>query len=321
MDIRQLRYFIAISEERSLSAASQRLGVAQPSLSQHVIKLESEFNVALIERSSRGILLTEAGELLVRHARGICAGMDRCVEEVRHSGSILRGPVALGIPPSISMVMSVPLAETIRLELPQVRLQAIEAMSGFIKAWIEDHTVEIGFLYDLDNKSHFRAAHILDEELCLFSAPDNWPLDTPPGQPVRLADLRHLEMILPSPTHGLRKTIDRYAQSQGIALSVVIEMDAMTQIKELVARGSGHTILSPAASNDFVMRGELVTSPIVAPVMQRPVYLAHNPDRAMSPACSAVRRIAIDVARELVGRGIWKARLSPELSRDRPPDP
>lgn len=315
MDIRHLRYFIAISEERSLSAASQRLGVAQPSLSQHVIKLEEELNVKLIVRSPRGILLTEAGALLVRHAREICASMDRCLTEVRQSSTVLGGKVAFGMPPSISMVLSVPLAETVRIELPFVRLQAIEAMSGFIKAWIEDQTVEIGFLYDLANARHFSVRHLLDEHLCFYSAPDAWPLDTEPGVPVPLASLSAFDLILPSPTHGLRKTIERYAQGNGTELNVVIEMDALTQIKELVARGSGYTILAPAAAYDFVARKELVKTPIVEPCMHRPVYLVHNPARAMTSACRAVERITIDVARELVRRGIWEGVLHPDLEQ------
>jgi LysR family nitrogen assimilation transcriptional regulator len=315
MDIRHLRYFIAISEERSLSAASHRLGVAQPSLSQHVIKLEEELNVKLIARSPRGILLTEAGALLVRHAREICASMDRCLADVRQSGSVLRGRVAFGMPPSVSMVLSVPLAETVRVELPFVRLQAMEAMSGFIKSWIDDQTAEIGFLYDLENVRHFRARHILDERLCFFSAPDAWPLGSEPGVPVPLAALGPLDLILPSLTHGLRKTIERFAHSNGIELNVVIEMDALTQIKELVARGSGYTILAPAAAYDFVARNEIVKSPIVSPVMHRPVYLVHNPARAMSIACRAVEQITLEVAEDLVRRGIWEGILFSERDK------
>ncbi len=314
MDIRHLRYFIAISEERSLSAASQRLGVAQPSLSQHVIKLEKELKLKLIVRSPRGILLTEAGALLVRHAREICASMDRCLADVRHSGAVLGGKVAFGMPPSISMVLSVPLAETVRVELPLVRLRAIEAMSGFIRTWIEDQTVEIGFLYDLENAKHFHARHVLDEHLCFFSAPDAWPLDVDPGVPVPLTSLRALDLILPSPSHGLRKTIERYARSNGIELNVVIEMDALTQIKELVARGSGYTILAPAAAYDFVARNEIVKAPIIAPSMHRPVYLVHNPARAMTSACHAVEHITIEVTRDLVRRGIWEGVLHPDMN-------
>jgi LysR family nitrogen assimilation transcriptional regulator len=241
--------------------------------------------------------------------------MDRCIADVRQSGSVLRGTVAFGMPPSVSMVMSVPLAEVVRLELPQVRMQAIEAMSGFIKSWIEDQTVEIGFLYDLEHKQHFRSIHILDEQLCFFSAPDAWPLESEPGAPAPLASLQSLDLILPSPSHGLRKTIERYAQSNGVELSVVIEMDALTQIKELVARTSGYTILAPAAAYDFVSRGELVKAPIVAPSMTRPVYLVHNPARPMSAACRAVEKITIDVARDLVRRGIWEGALNPNLDQ------
>lgn len=313
MDIRHLKYFIAISEERSLSAAAQRLRVAQPSLSQHVIKLEEELGVSLVCRSPRGILLTEEGHLLARHAREIVHNMDDCIEEMKAAGGIVQGQVTFGMPPSVSMVMSVPLAETIRVECPKVRLQASEAMSGFLKTWLEDHTVDMGFLYDLDGKSHFKATHILDEDLCFFSAPDSWPLDTPPGAPVPLARLEGLDLVLPSPSHGLRKTIEHHSSERGIALNVVIEMDAMTQIKELVARGSGYTVFAPAAAYDFVARGELVKSPIVDPVMSRPVHLVNNPSRPETNASRAVQKITLEVARDLVRRGIWEGRLSPAL--------
>lgn len=310
MDIRHLKYFVAISEERSLSAAAQRLRVAQPSLSQHVIRLEEELGVPLVVRSPRGITLTEEGHLLAGHARDIVRRLDHCIEEMRASAGVVRGTVAFGMPPSVSMVMSVPLAETVRIEFPDVRLQATEAMSGFIKNWLEDHTVDIGFLYDLDGKGHFSATHILDEDLCFFAAPDAWPLDTPPGAPVALAKLAALDLILPSPSHGLRKSIEAHAAARGITLNVVIEMDAMTQIKDLVARGSGYTIFAPAAVHDFMRRGELVKSQIIDPVMSRPVYLVRNPAVPVSNACRAVEEITLEVARDLVRRGIWDGRLA-----------
>lgn len=314
MDIRQLKYFIAISEETSLSAAAQRLSVAQPSLSQHVIRLEEELGVSLLLRSPRGIVLTPEGKLLARHARQIVASMETCIDEMKAAGGVVRGAVAFGMPPSVSMVMSVPLAETVRLEYPEIRLRSMEAMSGFVKTWLEDHTVDIGFLYDLDNKAHFSATHILDEDLCFFSAPDAWPLQCPPGAPVSLANVARLDLILPSPSHGLRRSIERHAAARGITLNVVIEMDAMTQIKDLVARGSGYTIFAPAAAYDFVARGELVKSPIIDPVMSRPVHLVRNPAHPASNACRAIERITLEVARDLVQRGIWEGRLASGLA-------
>lgn len=309
MDIRHLRYFIAIAEAPSLSAAAHTLGVAQPSLSQQVLKIEQELGTKLVQRSARGTVLTEDGELLVRHARTVCDAFERGMDELREARDAVRGKVGFGMPPSVSMVLSVPLVETVRVELPDLRLCAVEAMSGYIKSWIDDGTVDLGFIYDLHKAEHFRTTHVLTEQLFFFSAPDAWPLDSPPGAPVRLRDLQPLELILPEMTHGLRATIENYARTRDVHLNVTIEMDAMTQIKELVARGSGYTILSPAAAHDFVGRGELVKSQITDPDMVRPVFLATNPIRKTSRACRAIQQITREVARDLVLRGIWEGRL------------
>jgi LysR family nitrogen assimilation transcriptional regulator len=306
MDIKQLRYFIAIAEEGSLSAASQRLRVAQPSLSQHVIKIEQELGVTLINRSPRGVALTASGEILLHHAREICQSMSICQETVRKSGSVLEGSVAFGLPSSVSMVLSVPLAETVRHLLPKVKLRAIEAMSGFIREWLQDETIDLGFLYEHDDAKIFEARELMQEDLYFFAAVDNWPLNRPPGEPVPLDEIASLEFVLPSKYHGLRKTIDQYAQSRQLDLNVCVEMDALSQIKELVARGSGYTILASAAAHDRVERGELVFSQIIEPVMRRPVYLVRKLTRPQTYVSREVERITLEVVSDLVRRGIWK---------------
>ncbi|MDO5604119.1 MAG: LysR substrate-binding domain-containing protein [Paracoccus sp. (in: a-proteobacteria)] len=307
MDVRQLRYFLEITKSSSISAAAQSLGVAQPSLSQHIQRMEAELGMTLLERSSRGITLTEEGRILADHARRICEDLNRCIADMREIGSSVRGRVNFGVPPSVSMVLSVPLAETVRLDLPDTQLRVAEAMSGYLKAWLEDGTIDIAFLYDLEGCANLRATHVLDEDIWFYSAPDAWPLDTPPGTPVRLRDLGGLDLVLPS--NGLRRLIDRAVAEQGITLNVVTEMDALTQIKELVARGSGYTMFAPAAAQDFVQRGELLRAQVVEPVMTRPVYLVHDPARVDTRACRAVRDLTIQVARELARRRIWEGRL------------
>ncbi|WP_245414192.1 LysR family transcriptional regulator [Nitratireductor sp. StC3] len=309
MDIRQLRYFMAIAEARSLSAAAQRLRIAQPSLSQHLLNMERELDVRLVERSSRGSVLTPEGEVLLRHASEICSRLERCVFEMRELSTHIRGHVRFGMPSSVSMVMSVPLAETIRVELPDVRLRVSEAMSGFIKTWIDDETVDIGFLYDLNGVDHFSATHVLDERLYFFSAPDAWPLKTAPGTPVRLRDLERIELVLPGEPHGLRSVVEDAAAESGVSLCIMTELDAMTQIKELVARGSGYSIFAPAACQDFVEAGRLLKAPIVRPVIARPVYLVRNPARIQTRACASVEALTLDVAREMVRRDIWEGEL------------
>jgi LysR family nitrogen assimilation transcriptional regulator len=312
MDIRQLKYFVAIAEEGSLSAAAQRVNVAQPSLSQHVIALEGELHVKLLERSARGVSLTAPGEVLLSHAREIVAAIDHAKEAVRQSGSEPQGDVAFGLPSSIAAVLSVPLAETIRLELPKVRLRAIDAMSGFIKTWLEEQSIDLGMLYDINAVGHLKHRLLMSEELHFFSAPDAWPFKSPAGSPVRLADLAQVELVLPSQHHGLRIMIERFIKSHGVVLDIATEMDGLGQIKTLVSRGSGYTILAPAAAIDFVDRGELIMAPIIEPRLVRPVYMVRNPAKPVTRASLEVERISLEVIHDLVARGIWQALDKPQ---------
>ena len=306
MDLRQLRYFVAIAEEGSLSAAAQRVNVAQPSLSQHIIGVEKDLGVILFNRSPRGMTLTQSGEILLAHARDILGAMDTAVEAVKQSGSEPQGDVTFGLPSSIAMVLSVPLAETVRLELPKVKFRAIDAMSGFIKTWLEDQSIDVGMLYDLHSVRHMNHIELMTEELHFFSAPDAWPFSSRVGSPVKVSDIPKAELVLPSPHHGLRSMIDRFMKSQGVTLNVVTEMDGLGQIKTLVARGSGHTILAPAAAIDFVERGDLIMAPIIEPKLIRPVYLVRNPAKSMSRANQELERITLEVIKDLVSRGIWQ---------------
>ena len=306
MDLRQLRYFVAIAEEGSLSAAAQRVNVAQPSLSQHIIGVEKDLGVTLFNRSPRGMTLTQSGEILLAHARDILGAMDTAVEAVKQSGSEPQGDVTFGLPSSIAMVLSVPLAETVRLELPKVKFRAIDAMSGFIKTWLEDQSIDVGMLYDLHSVRHMNHIELMTEELHFFSAPDAWPFSSRVGSPVKVSDIPKAELVLPSPHHGLRSMIDRFMKSQGVTLNVVTEMDGLGQIKTLVARGSGHTILAPAAAIDFVERGDLIMAPIIEPKLIRPVYLVRNPAKSMSRASQELERITLEVIKDLVSRGIWQ---------------
>jgi len=314
MDIRQLRYFIAIAEEGSLSAAAQRVSVAQPSLSQHVLTLERDLGVMLLDRSPRGVTLTQSGEILLTHAREISAALDRAVDAVRQSGSVPQGEVSFGLPSSVSMVLSVPLAETVRLELPRVRLRAIEAMSGFIQTWLEDQSIDLGMLYDVSSVRHLAHRRLMTEELHFFSAPDAWPFHSRAGTAVRLRDITPAELVLPSKHHGLRTMIDRFTRTHGVSLNVATEMDALSQIKTMVSRGSGYTILAPAAAIDFVERGELIMAPIIEPRMIRPVYLVRNPAKPITNASRELERITIEVIHDLIARGIWQAEDEPAVT-------
>jgi len=314
VDIRQLRYFVAIADQQSMSLASEKLGVAQPSLSHHVMRVEEELGVRLLVRSTRGVTLTDSGRRLYGHAREILRSVEEAIADVREQGADeLAGPVSFAFPSSVSNVLTVPLAETVRNEYPKLTLRAMDAMSGHVQAWLADGAIDFGMLYDSNAARELTLRPLLVEPLYLIAARDCWrgevtangvALDT-----VSLRECAAMGLILPHRAHGLRETVERLAQAQGVGLDVVLEMDSLSRIKTMVARGSGYSILAHAAVHEELDRGELILVPIREPSMRRTVYLATNPLRPPRRAAQEVARLAEEIARELVRKGYWRGDL------------
>lgn len=313
MDIRQLRYFVAIAEERAISRAAERVGVAQPSLSQHVMRLEEELETQLLVRDARGVVLTETGALLLAHARQILKYIDLAREDIRHHGNEARGQVSVALPGSVSQPLSVPLVQAAEERLPAVSLRIIEGMSGHIERWIEDGQVDIGVIFNAGHVRHLSVRKLLTEDLFLVLAPRAARGPVGPNgilrDPVPLSAVAGMRLILPSVTHGLRDLIDRNARAAGLSLRVQTEIDALPQIKKLVELGSGVSILSLAAVHDELREGRLAAARIVEPTIQRSVHLVRNPGQLVTRASLEVEALLLDVMRTLVQRGLWQASL------------
>lgn len=310
MDVRQLRYFVCIAELGSLSAASHRLGIAQPSLSQHVKHLEEELGVELLVRSSRGVRVTESGQILLSHASGVLRALEYAVSELRDHVGEPRGPVSVGLPSSACNVLSVPLAEAVRRKFPKIILRTMDAMSGHVQQWLSEGSIDLGILYDVNEVRHLRVTPLLVEELFLVAAADGWPHEVDvqgvSRVSVTLSECAELGLILPHRTHGLREMIERVAESRGVRLNVVLEMDALTHLKTLVVRGAGYTMLAPAAVTEEVEQRKLVLVPICDAPMRRTVYFVRNPLRMVTRAALEIERLMLDLTLSLVRKGVWR---------------
>ncbi len=313
MDVRQLRYFGTIAELGSVSAAAHRLGVAQPSLSQHVKHLEEELGVTLLVRSPRGVILTEGGQILLAHAKSILDAVELAVADVRNHSHELKGAVTLGIPSSASNVLSVPLSETVQHEFPHVMLRIMEAMSGHVQEWLMQGQVDFGILYDIRRVRHLRSIPLLEESLYLIASPDNWSAavgdDGIALNSITLSDCAQLGLVLPHRTHGLRETVEQFANDLGIDLDVRTELDSLTNMKTLVSRGSGFSILALAAVVEELERKSLIAVPICDPIVKRAVYLVQNPSRPASQAVHKIERLILDITTELVVKGRWPGKI------------
>ncbi|WP_416973728.1 LysR family transcriptional regulator [Streptomyces sp. 4F14] len=129
MELRHLRYFVAVAEEGSVNRAALRLHVSQPSLSRQIAQLERELGQRLLERTSRGVRLTPAGQMLLPHAHQLLTLADATRETVAGAATA-RQPVTLGVPPGTDGTWLVALVDTVRARLPHVALEYVEATSS-----------------------------------------------------------------------------------------------------------------------------------------------------------------------------------------------
>ena len=286
MNLRHLRYFVAIVDHGSMLKASEALFVAQSALSQHMRNLEAELGVPLLLRTGRGVVPTEAGQSLLGRARNILEQVAEAQRALREQSDTPQGNVALGLPPTISAMLVVPLIIRMQEALPKVALRVVEGMSGYVLEWLQSGNVDLGLLYGIQRAPGIIATELYREALWLISPPD-----TPPEPGVPFAALEGYPLVLPGRQHGLRDSIDRLAREHRLSMNVRVEIDALSQMKSLVQHGIGHTILPWHAVSAEVARGELRATPIVEPSIDRTIYMAQASDRPLSPAASATIQI------------------------------
>ncbi len=208
MDARQLRTFLKIVELGSITRAADALGVAQPSLSQLLLRLEDEVGMKLFRRTARGVTTTEGGRVFEEHARHILRTIDQALEDVRQLKDEAGGRVSFAMPMSVSLVVGVTLVKAALKHAPRVSLRLIEAFSGYIRTWLDEGSIDLGILYDVGPLRHLSVKRLAREELYLVGPAGRFgALDT--AAPVSSHELGELPLILPSPQHGMRQFLDR----------------------------------------------------------------------------------------------------------------
>ncbi len=306
MDLKQLRYFVAILQCGSITRAALRLNVAQPALSLHIRNMEADLGVPLLFRTPQGVRPTEAGAILMRHAQQILAQFEQTEAEIRGSMAEPAGEVRLGLPSSISQVLGAPLILAARARLPRVSLRIADAMSGYVLEWLRLGRMDLGLLYGLVEDRGLRSISLLSEALELFGPAAGGGADPPEGGCVSLAALADRPLILPGPGHGLRDFLDEKAAGQGLRLAPGIEIDAFGPIKTLVEQGLGYAVLPAHAARREVGEGRLRAWAFDPPLV-RTVHLVLPTDRPLSHAVRAIDKLCRATLADLVRSGVWRS--------------
>ncbi len=304
MDLRQLRYFLGIVEHGSISRAAEALRVAQPALSLHLKRLEEDFGCQLVLRTARGVVPTESGRRLAQRAIGLIESMDSLRDDVRAVESVPSGPATVGIPTSLGPVLTVPLALAVRRAHPLIRLRVVEGLSGHMLEWVLSGQLDLALIFGAKDMGGLNTEFVAREQLHLVGPADDPLLRGRAAIP--FAEALALPLILPGRPHGVREEVEHAALLARGSVNVAMEIDALEQIKALVAEGCGYTVLSERVARYGAAAERLTGLPIADPQIDRTILLAHAAGRPMPVAARAAHAILRGLLADLTRNGAWK---------------
>jgi LysR family transcriptional activator of glutamate synthase operon len=289
MELRQLRYLVALAEELNFTRAAEREHVAQPALSQQIRRLEDEVGLALVERTTRHVALTQAGEVLVVRARRVLAELSAAGTELQALRGMDTGHVTIGAMHTMGPIdLSLPLALFHDLH-PGVGLTVREQSSEEMAEMLRIDELDLAFLSVTERvEAHGLGLHqLVSEELVVLLPPDH---ALSGRRDVRMAELADEQFISFRAGARLRELLFAAGREAGFEPRVTLESNESQRIRRLVARGLGVSIL-PRSDADRP-GAEVAVARLVEPSLRRDITLAWREGRRLAPAAAAFLQLS-----------------------------
>lgn len=195
LDLRHLRYFVAVAEELSFTTAAVRLHMAQPPLSRTIRSIEEELGVKLFERTTRQVELTPAGRVLLEEARTILGGVDEAISKTRQAGRIDKHRIRIGFRPAASLPLLEPIVRSFRAHFPQIVVDPVRIEWSDQIECLLDGRADVAFVLEPVNHPDITVTPLLSAPRAV-----GMPRDHPLGNRshVEIADLRFDAMAIPA---------------------------------------------------------------------------------------------------------------------------
>lgn len=306
MELRQLRYLVAVADEGQFTRAAEREHVAQPALSQQISRLEAEVGTPLIDRSRSGSSPTQAGALLVGRARRVLAELEAAGAELAALQGLRRGRIVIGAMQTLGLFDLVAVLSEYRRRYPGVDLSVREELSGSLAELVRGGQLDLTFL-SITSAFDDRGLNLLPvatEEL-LAALPASHPLSH--RKRIRLADLARDQFISFSEGAALRRLLIDAGAESGFVPRITVESNEIPRIRTMVSRGLGVAVLPRSA---LAMPGpEVRAVSFTGRPIEWDVNLAWRADRHLDPPALAF----LDLVREIAAEG-WPLGGPPDPS-------
>jgi len=241
VNLRRLQYFVKIVDVGSLTQAADVLHVAQPALSQQLATLEGEVRQQLLVRTKSGVVPTEAGKVLYRHAQLILRQCEQARADMSAAAKSISGAVAVGLAPGTAAAgLALPLLRTVRARHPGILLYLNETYGTTLSELVMNGRMDLAVLYGGKTAVHgLSFVPLLREQLYVVGPAS---MMAPPGE-ISVPALADMDLYLARPYNVVRKMVNEAFAAIGQAPKVVAEIESASTLTAVIADGLGATIL------------------------------------------------------------------------------
>jgi LysR family nitrogen assimilation transcriptional regulator len=301
MDLRQLRYFVALATQQNFNRAAEVLHIAQPALSRQIKLLEEELGVVLFDRHIRGATPTAEALQLLERATFLLRYAEQMKFDMIGLRSAPKGPVALGLPPGLAPLLIPPLHERLSADFPEIQLKVVEGFAPGMHEHLLQGAIDLAILSGSTYLANVEVTPLLSEAICVIALSGDERLG---DRHVDVARLAGIPLVLAGiAKSGIRLELEPAAARRGIRLNTVIEVESIAAARALVEQGVGWTVHFAAAVGEGIASGLLRATPIVGLSLQR--SLGRSLGRPPSTAANAVATAVRETIESMVSTGRW----------------
>lgn len=242
MELRQLKYFLAVAEEKNFTRAAERVHVSQPGISAQIRRLEHDLGAILIDRSGRSAGLTAVGQVAFDHARAVLAAVEALQQAVDELNGLVRGRLVVGMVTACTVGPLFEALASFHRAHPGVEVSLIEGDSADLVESVRAGTVDLALIGAAGQAPEDLDGRLVISEAIVAAVPPGHPLAGEKG--VTLAQLSAYPVIcLPKGT-GIRAVLDQVSAARGLTLTVALQASAPAAVMNLAGRGLGVAVLS-----------------------------------------------------------------------------
>lgn len=283
MELRHLTYFVAVAERLNFSRAAEALHVAQPAISQQIRALEQELGISLFDRISKRVTLTEAGRALLPHARQILSAVEAARSEIRERGTLKRGTVSLGAPPTVSAHFLPTKITSFEQKHPGLDVMLREAGTETLVALVEQGQLDMAIVSTDVLPPSIESTPFLEETYVLAVGAKHRLCKR---KTVNITELAEESFIMFPQGYKLREVTQIACRTAGFEPKVALDGGGMQSALQFVAAGLGVALVPELALTDT---NNICALRIADQNLQRTLGLVWRKGGHLSPAARALR--------------------------------